>query len=62
MKFEPGKLLFPNLPRDIRRRKMFNLYLTLAVCAIAGLVIFMWMNTTMRNAPNTNASPFSLSQ
>lgn len=66
MKLNPGKLLFPNLPRDLRRRKMANVYLTLAVCAIAGLVICVWMNTAMRNTPHTNANanggPLGLSQ
>ncbi len=41
---------------------MFNLYLTLLVCAVMGLMIYAWMNKAMSNAPNTNASPFSLSQ
>jgi hypothetical protein len=61
MKLDLGKLLFPSLPRDIRRRKMFSVYLTLVVCVAAGLVIVVWMNKNS-NTHSSNGSPFNISQ
>jgi hypothetical protein len=38
-----GKLLFPHLPRDLRKRKMRIVFMTLATSLIFSLLLVLWM-------------------
>jgi len=52
MKLKLGKLLFPKLPHDLRRREMVSVYLILLVCAVVGLVMYVFMYKTSHGGGN----------
>jgi hypothetical protein len=39
MKLSLGKLLFPKLAPDLRRRRMGTIYLTVFTCAVIGMAV-----------------------
>jgi len=49
MKFDFGNLLFPNMPPDLRRRRMATIYLTAMVSIALGFAIYKVM--IMMNHP-----------
>jgi len=52
MRFQLGQLLFPNLPPDLRRRRMQNIYLTaLVLVVVCGAICLVMIKL---NSPGKN--------
>ena len=41
MKFNLGQRLFPKLPPDLQRRRMWVIYLTALMCLVIGFIVLL---------------------